>query len=97
MNPEFYVWGTKGPAEKPTGQNHFANMYKPFKEKFGLGPEHSLYGFKHLRAIHLAQSGASPYDIMRLFRHSSLEQTQIYLKDLGLTDFSAVLKKGKKF
>lgn len=97
MNPELYVWGTHGPAEKPTGQNHFANMYKPFKDKFGLGAETSIYAWKHTRCIHLAQQGADPYDIMRLFRHSSLEQTMKYMRDLGLTDFSAVLKKGKKF
>ncbi len=97
MDPDLYIWGTHGPAKRPTGQNYFASLYKPFKDKLGLGPEFSIYGYKHLRAIHLAQAGASPYDIMRLFRHSSLEQTQIYMKDLGLTDFSEVLKKGKRF
>jgi integrase len=96
-NPEYYIWGTHGPAEKPAGQNHFANHFKPFKLKFGLGAEYTIYGFKHTRCIDLVKAGANAYDIMRLFRHSSLEQTQIYMKDLGLTDFSDLLKKGKKF
>lgn len=97
MDPELYIWGPRGPAKKPAGQNHFSVNFKPYKEKLGLGPEYSIYGFKHLRCIHLAQAGANPYDIMRLFRHSSLEQTQIYMKDLGLTDYSDLLKKGRKF
>lgn len=97
MDPNLYIWGTFGPAKKPTGQNLFASHYKPYKDKLGLGPDYTIYGWKHTRAIDLVIAGADPYDIMRLFRHSSLEQTMIYLRDLGLTDYSDVLMKGKKF
>lgn len=97
LPPDTYIWGVTGPAKKPASQNHFASLYKPYKDKFGLGKEHTIYSFKHTRCIDLVKAGANAYDIMRLFRHSSLEQTQIYMKDLGLTDFSEVLRKGKKF
>lgn len=97
LPPETYLWGLKGPAAKPASQNHFASLYKPFKDKHGLGPDYSIYSWKHTRNIHLALAGASPYDIMRFNRHSSLEQTMNYLRDLGLTDYSEVLKKGGKF
>lgn len=97
LPPDTYIWGIRGPGKKPASQNHFANLYKPYKDKLGLGPDASIYSWKHTRCIDLVKAKADPYDIMRLFRHSSLEQTMKYMRDLGLTDFSAVLKKGKKF
>lgn len=97
LNPELFIWGTTGPAILPAGQNHFANHFKPFKDRMGLSIDYTIYGFKHTRAIDLVTAGANPYDIMRLFRHSSLDMTMKYLRDLGLTDFSDILKKGKKF
>lgn len=92
-----YLWGLRGPAKKPASQNYFASLFKPFKDKLGLNKDYTIYGLKHTRCIHLVKEGANPYDIMRLFRHSSLEQTMKYMKDLGLTDYSDVLKKGRKF
>lgn len=97
LHPETYIWGLYGPAKRPASQNYFATMFKPFKDKLGLNKDYTIYGLKHTRCIHLVSEGANPYDIMRLFRHSSLEQTMKYMKDLGLTDYSEVLKKGRKF
>jgi integrase len=90
---EYYLFG----GQKPRSVNYFSVHYKPFKEKYGLGEDYSIYSWKHSRAIHLAQAGADPYQIMRLFRHSSLEITMAYLRDLGLTDFSELHAKTKKF
>jgi integrase len=81
---------------KPHSKNLFTQQYKPFKKKLGLGEEFSLYGWKHTRAIDLANAGANPYDIMRLFRHQSLEITMSYLRDLGIQP-SGINEKTKKF
>lgn len=88
-----YIFG----GSKPRSTNYFANHFKPYKDKFGLGEEYTLYGFKHTRAIHLAQAGADPYQIMRLMRHSSLEITMKYLRGLGISDFTELHAKTKKF
>lgn len=91
--PDHYIFGGK----KPRSENYFANHYKPFKEKFNLDDKWTIYGWKHSRAIHLAEAGADPYQIMRLFRHSSLEETMKYMRELGITDFKEIHEKTKKF
>jgi integrase len=90
---DHYIFG----GEKPRSQNLFAMWYKPYKDKFGLGEEYTLYSWKHSRAVHLAQAGADPYQIMRLMRHSSLEITMKYLRDLGHVDLKEIHAKTKTF
>lgn len=90
---DFYLFG----GEKPRSTNFFAMRYKPFKDKFKLTEDYSLYSFKHLRAIDLATAGANPYQIMKLFRHKNIDVTMTYLRDLGLTDFKEIHEKTKKF
>ncbi len=94
----YYLWSiSEHPAERPASSNHFASLYKPYKDKLKLGAEYSIYSWKHSRAIDLANAGANPYEIMKLFRHSSLEQTLIYLRGLGCNISDEVNKKTKKF
>lgn len=64
--------------------NYFSQKFNKLKEKIGLDKNHTLYSIKHTRAIHLAHDGANPYSIMTLFRHSGLDITMAYLKDLGV-------------
>jgi integrase len=68
-----------------TSANHFTKAFNNLKIKLNLPKEMNLYSIKATRAIHLAQDGASPYAIMQLFRHHSLEMTMHYLSGLGLT------------
>lgn len=94
----YYLWSISGhPAERPAGQNHFATLYKKYKDKLKLGPDYSIYSWKHTRAIDLANAGANPYEIMKLFRHSSLEQTIIYLRGIGCNISQEINDKTKKF
>nr|WP_295875584.1 site-specific integrase [uncultured Chitinophaga sp.] len=67
-----------------TLKNLYAPIYSPYG-RCGIDEDKGLYKFKHTRAIHLALAKKSPYAIMELFRHTSLDQTMIYLRDLGLT------------
>lgn len=89
----YYIFG----GERKRSINYFTQQYAPYKKKFGLDVNFTLYGFKHSRCIDLAKAGADPYQIMRLFRHSSLEITMKYLRELGLTDFKEIHAKTKKF
>lgn len=69
----------------PFKTNYYSSRFTKLKEKLKLDPGHNLYSIKATRAVNLANDGASPYAIMALFRHSSLEITQKYLRGLGLT------------
>lgn len=64
--------------------NYYSGKFQELKKKLKLEKDFTLYSIKATRAVHLAQDGASPYSIMSLFRHSSLEITMSYLRGLGL-------------
>ncbi|WP_343302831.1 tyrosine-type recombinase/integrase [Chitinophaga niabensis] len=82
---DWYLFGKDHrPGPEMAAENYYARVYKPIRERHGIDDAKKLYNWKHTRAIHLATSGVSPYAIMELFRHTTLEQTMIYLRDLGL-------------
>lgn len=68
-----------------TSVNYFTQRFNKLKVKLKLPKEMSLYSIKHTRCIHLAQDKVDPYAIMQLFRHSGLDITMKYLKDLGIS------------
>jgi len=68
-----------------TSVNYFSQKFIELKKELKLHKDITLYSVKHTRALHLALDGANPYAISSLFRHQSLEITQRYLRDLGVT------------
>jgi integrase len=77
--------------------NYYGRMFAKLKKKLGFHKDITLYAVKHSRAIHLAQDGADPYTIMNLFRHSGLDVTMSYLRDLGINLNREATTKGLKF
>jgi integrase len=67
-----------------SSKNKFTLKFTALKRKLKLNDKYTLYSIKATRAVHLAEDGASPYAIMQLFRHSSLDITMHYLRDLGI-------------
>lgn len=85
---DWYVFGNqREPGPVQAAENFYARLFLEYKrnEALGLSEDHTLYAFKHTRGIHLAKAKVDPYAIMQLFRHKSLDQTMIYLRDLGCT------------
>lgn len=83
---EWYIFGKCGkPGPAPASANYYAERFREYREYLKLDDRYTLYGFKHTRGIHLANAGVDPYAIMQLYRHKSLDQTMIYLRDLGCT------------
>lgn len=93
QDKEHYIFG----GVKPHSQNHMATLYKPFKNAVGLNEDWSIYSWKYTRGVDLAKAGINPYELMTLFRHSSLEMTMRYLKNLGIVDVSGIEAKSRKF
>jgi integrase len=65
-------------------RNYYGAKFTALKKKLKLPKECNLYSVKHTRAVRMAKANVSPYDIMMFFRHSSLEMTMVYLRDLGV-------------
>lgn len=93
--PDEYIF--KGKRSPMVSTKQFGEQFTELKKELGLDKDQNLYSIKHTRAVHLARQGASPYEIMNLFRHVSLEDTQRYLRDLGLEINRNVVEKYKGF
>ena len=77
--------------------NYYGEKFKVIKDALGLAEDYTLYSIKATRAIHLANDGADPYTIMQLFRHSGLDITMSYLRDLGININREATTKGIRF
>ena len=77
--------------------NYYGEKFKVIKDDLGLAEDYTLYSIKATRAIHLANDGADPYTIMQLFRHSGLDITMSYLRDLGININREATTKGIRF
>lgn len=97
-NPEDYLFGLNGmPAPKPASPNYFGKPFTKIRDELGIDKNISIYSWKHTRALDLAKANASPYDIMKLFRHSSLEITMNYMRDLGIDLGNEINERTRKF
>lgn len=98
LDPELYICG-KGLVPHPISvhRNRLTLAHKFVLEDLKIGAEHTLYSHKHTGVVAAAKAGVSPYDLMRQLRHSSLEQTMVYLKTLGLTPNTGYSQKQTTF
>ncbi len=63
--------------------------HKKVLYKFELIGEHTLYSWKHTGVCSAYRSGIDIKSLQRQLRHSSIAQTEIYLKSLGLEENKA--------
>ncbi len=84
----FYVFGRNGvPGDKPLGTNDLASRHRKAVKVVGLPPEYKFYSWKHTGAVAVALMGTIPIKQLQLqLRHHSLDQTDMYLKSLGVQD-----------
>ena len=67
------------PAEKPVGPNQIFVRWRKFATNNGI-KDRTIYNLKHNAAGRLIEAGFNARDIQMHFRHSSLNQTEIYMK-----------------
>jgi integrase len=68
------------------GKNTMYKRHKKFMGELEFGPDYTLYSWKHTGAVALAQAGVSIKEIQLQMRHHSLDQTDQYLRQLGVRD-----------
>ncbi|MCK8495903.1 site-specific integrase [Spirosoma sp. RP8] len=81
-----YVFTIEGiPGEKPAYEKYFYNQHRRILTLLKLTDKaYDLYGWKHTGVIALYKATKDVKLIQRQCRHSSLDQTDKYLRDLGL-------------
>lgn len=72
------------PSPEPFGNGFLSKRFAKIRKAAGLSSDHTIYGFKHTRIIHLKLDGATDPEIMRLTGHTSFESYAKYLRDLDV-------------
>jgi len=82
--PDYFVFTQfKEPGIKPLHQETLQSWFNIVKNELNMGREYTLYSWKHTRNIHAWQDTKDVMFIKTLNRHTILETTMIYLRDLG--------------
>jgi len=67
-------------------ENYVTERHKKVIQNLGLGNEgYTLYSWKHTGASRAIEAGVNPRKLQGLLRHSSLEETDHYLRSLGIS------------
>lgn len=73
---------TKGGLFKQS-VNYYGRKFRELKNSLKLQKDFTLYSIKHTAAIAMAKKNVPPYEMMKFFRHSGLDITMAYLRQLG--------------
>lgn len=84
--PLFYFGKNGQPGAVPVKENYFSREYKPVLQELKLLGGQSFYSWKHTGVCKLYMKFKGPKMIMEQCRHSGLDITMHYLRDLGLFD-----------
>ncbi len=86
-----YVFQSKN-GIKPVSKNVMGYRYRQLVKKLKLSKEYTLYSWKHSGVVSAYNAGVDIKTLQKQCRHQSLEQTDIYLKSLGLDENKAINK-----
>ena len=85
----FTKHGIPGPILTPV--NYLNNQHKKFMVKPLFTLEYSLYSWKHTGAIAAVKSGINVKELQLQLRHSSLDEVNEYLKNMGVDDCEGII------
>lgn len=98
-DPQHFIFGKKqAPGEAmPYRSTFWERNVKVLKELNYTDRPYDIYSYKHSGAISLYRATKDIKLVQRQCRHQSIEQTNTYLRDLGLLDDHQALKHWKGF
>ncbi|HMG91256.1 MAG TPA: tyrosine-type recombinase/integrase, partial [Chryseolinea sp.] len=78
---------TDHPGKHPVGTGYFCRRVTTYIKELGfrkINPNYTMYGFKHSGAISLYKATKDIKLLQEQCRHQTIEQTNTYLRDIGL-------------
>jgi integrase len=91
QNPSFYIFGKNGmPGPKYLPVNYFSNKHREILRRLNFSTDFALYSWKHTGAKALATKTGNVKELQMQLRHHDLNTTDIYLKSLGIMEFSGI-------
>lgn len=91
-SPGAYIFPSPKDFSKPMGKHTMYGRHKRILDKLNFGEGYTLYSWKHTGAVAAAKAGISVKELQLQLRHHSLDETDKYLRQMGVKDL-AVLKR----
>lgn len=88
MAPGDYIFPSTLHPTKPVSINYMYNHHRAFLKDMNFGNGYSLYSWKHTGAVAAAKAGISVKELQLQLRHHSLDETDRYLRQMGVRDLS---------
>lgn len=86
--PGEYIFPATRDQSKPMSKNIMYNRHKKVLESMGFGEGYTLYSWKHTGAVAAVKAGISVKELQLQLRHHSLDETDKYLRQMGVKDLS---------
>jgi len=92
--PDHYVFGRNLETGAVAIQHNFATAaFLSIKREMGLGPEYTLYSFKHTGVVVHFRAGVDIKSLQAQLGHQSIEETDTYLRSLHLYASNEIIDK----
>lgn len=85
-SPGDYIFPARRDASKPISKNHMYERHKAILDGLNFGDGYTLYSWKHTGAVMAAKAGISVKELQLQLRHHSLDETDKYLRQMGVKD-----------
>ncbi|MEO0471467.1 MAG: tyrosine-type recombinase/integrase [Bacteroidota bacterium] len=94
-NPNHYLIGKRvqGPGKIGYDSNSVRAFHQKILHQLGYDPKYKLYSWKHTGAIMAVKAGISLKQLQIQLRHASLDQTDQYLRAMGVNDLEDLQKR----
>lgn len=93
MAPGEYLFPSPRDASKPVGVNAMYMRHRKALGKLNFGEGYSLYSWKHSGAVAAVKAGVSVKELQIQLRHHSLDETDKYLRQMGVRDLGTLQSK----
>lgn len=84
--PGAYLFPSPHDDNKPIGKSTMYRRHKKILKSMHFGKGYSLYSWKHTGAVAAAKAGVGMKELQIQLRHHSLDQTDEYLRQMGVRD-----------
>lgn len=85
MRPDEYIFKSTRTGDR-IGINTLANRMRKVLKEHGYSNEYSLYSWRHTSAVAFIRGGGTPKELQVHWDHHSLDQTDQYLRQMGIKE-----------
>jgi integrase len=86
LPPAQLLFHARRSITQPIGRNTMTNRHREHLKNLRFGPGYQLYSWKHTGAVNAIKNGVGVKELQIQLRHHSLDETDKYLRQLGVGD-----------